>query len=58
MLDGWDCTSIKAGMSIIVQGFVPDGQHIIKYIKGGHYVDLIGINLTTQQVRIADPTEE
>jgi len=23
--------------------------------KGGHYVDLIGINLTTQRVRIADP---
>ncbi len=26
-----------------------------KVYKGGHYVDLIGINLTTQQVRIADP---
>jgi hypothetical protein len=25
------------------------------YYKGGHCVDLIGINLTTQQVRIADP---
>ena len=27
-------------------------------LQGGHYVDLIGINLTTQQVRIADQTEE
>ncbi len=26
-----------------------------KVYKGRHYVDLIGINLITQQVKIADP---
>jgi hypothetical protein len=32
-----------------------DGQPTIKSIKADIMLDLIGINLTTQRVRIADP---
>jgi hypothetical protein len=54
---GWTgiATAIKAGMAIIVHGICAGWPTYYKVYKGGHYVDLIGINLTTQQVRIADP---
>jgi hypothetical protein len=42
-------------MAIIVHGICAGWPTYYKIYKGGHYVDLIGINLTTQQVRIADP---
>jgi len=48
-------TSIKAGMAIIVHGICAGWPTYYKVYKGGHYVDLIGINLTLQIVRIADP---
>jgi hypothetical protein len=48
-------TAIKAGMAIIVHGIC---EGWFTSYKGGHYVDIIGINLTTQQVRIADPDRE
>lgn len=35
--------------------YVLDGQPIIKSIKEKPYVDLIGIYLTLQRVRIKDP---
>jgi hypothetical protein len=54
---GWTgiATAIKAGMAIIVHGICEGWPTYYKVYKGGHYVDIIGINLTTQQVRIADP---
>jgi hypothetical protein len=54
---GWTgiATSIKAGMAIIVHGICAGWPTYYKVYKGGHYVDLIGINLTLQRVRIADP---
>jgi hypothetical protein len=39
-------------MAIIVHGICAGWP---TYYKGGHYVDLIGINLTLQRLRIADP---
>jgi hypothetical protein len=54
---GWTgiATSIKAGMAIIVHGICAGWPTYYKVYKGGHYVDLIGINLTLQRVGIADP---
>jgi hypothetical protein len=54
---GWTgiATSLKAGMAIIVHGICAGWPTYYKVYKGGHYVDLIGINLTLQRVRIADP---
>jgi hypothetical protein len=43
------------GMAIIVHGICAGWPTYYKVYKGGHYVDLIGINLTLQRVRIADP---
>jgi hypothetical protein len=51
-------TSIKSGMAIIVDGICSGWPTYYKIYKGGHYVDLIGINLTLQRVRIADPDRE
>ena len=42
-------------MAIIVHGISAGWQTYYKVYKGRHYVDLIGINLTLQKVRIADP---
>jgi hypothetical protein len=54
---GWTgiATSIKAGMALVVHGICAGWPTYYKVYKGGHYVDLIGINLTLQRVRIADP---
>jgi hypothetical protein len=48
-------TAIKAGMAIVVYGICAGWPTYYKVYKCGHYVDLIRINPTTQQVRIADP---
>jgi hypothetical protein len=47
--------NIKAGMAIIVHGICAGWPTYYKVYKSEHYVDIIGINLTTQQVQIADP---